>query len=141
MELWLTVNGKRVCDSSQLDPLTRAVVISLFTHRRADPDDNADVPMGWWGDTWPMVANDRYGSKLWLLQRSKLTNALVNTVRTYLRESLQWMLDDGVVSRIDIDIQRTGINELGNSIALWRRDGPVTISFNDFWSVIANGGQ
>ncbi|WP_407210407.1 phage GP46 family protein [Citrobacter portucalensis] len=141
MELWLTVNGTRVNASSQLDPLTRALVISLFTHRRADPDDNADVPMGWWGDTWPMVANDRYGSKLWLLQRSKLTNALVNTVRTYLRESLQWMLDDGVVSRIDIDIQRTGINELGNSIALWRRDGPVTISFNDFWSVIANGGQ
>ncbi|MCW8351601.1 phage GP46 family protein [Citrobacter portucalensis] len=141
MELWLTVNGTQVNSSSQLDPLTRAVVISLFTHRRADPDDNADVPMGWWGDTWPMVANDRYGSKLWLLQRSKLTNALVNTVRTYIRESLQWMLDDGVVSRIDIDIQRTGINELGNSIVLWRRDGPVTISFNDFWSVIANGGQ
>ncbi|WP_370607833.1 phage GP46 family protein [Citrobacter meridianamericanus] len=141
MELWLTVNGTQVNASSQLDPLTRAVVISLFTYRRADPDDNADVPMGWWGDTWPIVANDRYGSKLWLLQRSKLTNALVNTVRSYLRESLQWMLDDGVVSRIDIDIQRTGINELGNKIVLWRRDGPVTISFNDFWSVIANGGQ
>lgn len=95
MELWLTVNGTQVNSSSQLDPLTRAVVISLFTHRRADPDDNADVPMGWWGDTWPIVANDRYGSKLWLLQRSKLTNALVNTVRGYLREALQWMLDAG----------------------------------------------
>lgn len=141
MELWLTVNGTRVNASSQLDPLTRAVVISLFTHRRADPDDNADVPMGWWGDTWPAVANDRYGSKLWLLQRSKLTNALVNTVRTYLRDALQWMLDDGVVSRIDIDIQRTGINELSNQVVLWRRDGPVIISFNDLWSVITNGGQ
>ncbi|QLR42793.1 phage GP46 family protein [Enterobacter sp. RHBSTW-00994] len=141
MELWLTVNGKTVSASSQLDMLTRAVVISLFTHRRADPDDNVDVPMGWWGDTWPVVENDRYGSKLWLLQRSKLTNALVNTVRNYLREALQWMLDDGVVSRVDIDIQRTGINELGNRIVLWRRDGPVTISFNDLWSVITNGGQ
>ncbi|MCK7149735.1 phage tail protein [Enterobacter roggenkampii] len=141
MELWLSVNGKTVSASSQLDPLTRAVVISLFTHRRADPDDNVDVPMGWWGDTWPAVANDRYGSKLWLLQRSKLTNGLVNTVRSYLRDALQWMQDDGVVTRIDIDIQRTGINELGNKIVLWRRDGPVTISFNDLWSVITNGGQ
>lgn len=51
MELWLTVNGKRTCASAPLDPLTRAVVISLFTWRRAEPDDNADVPMGWWGDT------------------------------------------------------------------------------------------
>ncbi|HCR0195809.1 TPA: phage GP46 family protein [Enterobacter roggenkampii] len=141
MELWLSVNGKTVSASSQLDPLTRAVVISLFTHRRADPDDNVDVPMGWWGDTWPVVANDRYGSKLWLLQRSKLTNGLVNTVRSYLRDALQWMQVDGVVTRIDIDIQRTGINELGNKIVLWRRDGPVTISFNDLWSVITNGGQ
>ncbi len=49
MELWLTVNGKRTCASAPLDPLTRAVVISLFTWRRAEPDDNADVPMGWWG--------------------------------------------------------------------------------------------
>lgn len=141
MELWLTVNGKQVSASAQLDPLTRAVVISCFTNKRADPDDNADVPMGWWGDTWPVVANDRYGSKLWLLQRSKLTNALVSTVRNYLRDALQWMQDDGVVTRIDIDVQRTGINELGNKIVLWRRDGPVTISFNDLWSLITNGGQ
>ncbi|MBW9428682.1 phage GP46 family protein [Enterobacter kobei] len=141
MELWLTVNGQRVSASAQLDMLTRAVVISLFTWRRAEPDDNADVPMGWWGDTFPAVQNDRYGSRLWLLQRSKLTNALVNKVRIYLRDALQWMIDDGVVSRIDIDIQRTGINELGNQIVLWRRDGPVTISFNDLWSVITYGGQ
>ncbi|EOJ5555100.1 phage GP46 family protein, partial [Escherichia coli] len=107
----------------------------------AEPDDNADVPMGWWGDTWPAVQNDRYGSRLWLLQRSKLTNQLVQTVRGYIRECLQWMIDDGVVSRIDLDIRRTGINELGNSITLWRRDGPVMISFDDLWSAITHGGQ
>ncbi|EEA7793085.1 TPA: phage GP46 family protein, partial [Escherichia coli] len=39
MELWLTVNGKRTCASAPLDPLPRAVVISLFTWRRAEPDD------------------------------------------------------------------------------------------------------
>ncbi|EHK1630298.1 hypothetical protein U4C71_005129, partial [Escherichia coli] len=52
-----------------------------------------------------------------------------------------WMIDDGVVSRIDLDIRRTGINELGNSITLWRRDGPVMISFDDLWSAITHGGQ
>lgn len=92
-------------------------------------------------DTWPAVQNDRYGSRLWLLQRSKLTNQLVQTVRGYIRECLQWMIDDGVVSRIDLDIRRTGINELGNSITLWRRDGPVMISFDDLWSAITHGGQ
>lgn len=38
------------------------------------------------------------------------------------------------------NIRRTGINELGNSITLWRRDGPVMISFDDLWSAITHGG-
>lgn len=69
MDLWLNVNGVSVSANAPLDLLTRAVVISLFTWRRAQPDDNADQPNGWWGDTWPAVQNDRYGSRLWLLQR------------------------------------------------------------------------
>ncbi|GHM55591.1 hypothetical protein ECZU51_42610 [Escherichia coli] len=140
MELWLTVNGKRTCASAPLDPLTRAVVISLFTGGGLNL---MTMPTSRWdgGDTWPAVQNDRYGSRLWLLQRSKLTNQLVQTVRGYIRECLQWMIDDGVVSRIDLDIRRTGINELGNSITLWRRDGPVMISFDDLWSAITHGGQ
>lgn len=141
MELWLTVNGRRVSASSQLDMLTRAVVISLFSWRRADPDDNASVPMGWWGDTWPDVQNDRTGSKLWLYRRSKLTNQLVNRIRICVRDALQWLVDDGVASRVDLDIRRTGINELATTITIWRRDGPVTFSFDDLWSVITNGRQ
>ncbi|WP_312315408.1 phage GP46 family protein [Atlantibacter sp.] len=139
MELWLTVDGRRINANTPLDLLTRAVVISLFTWRRAKPDDETDVPMGWWGDTWPVAQNDRYGSRLWLLQRKKLTNQTALEARTYIREALQWMIEDGLVSRIDLIIQRTGINELGNSITLWRNGEPTTISFDDLWSAIING--
>ncbi|WP_312584962.1 phage GP46 family protein [Atlantibacter sp.] len=139
MELWLTVDGHRINANTPLDLLTRAVVISLFTWRRAKPDDETDVPMGWWGDTWPVAQNDRYGSRLWLLQRKKLTNQTALEARTYIREALQWMIEDGLVSRIDLIIQRTGINELGNSITLWRNGEPTTISFDDLWSAIING--
>lgn len=139
MELWLTIDGHRINANTPLDLLTRAVVISLFTWRRAKPDDETDVPMGWWGDTWPVAQNDRYGSRLWLLQRKKLTNQTALEARTYIREALQWMIEDGLVSRIDLIIQRTGINELGNSITLWRNGEPTTISFDDLWSAIING--
>ena len=139
MDLWLTVNGVSVSASAPMDLLTRAVLISLFTWRRAQPDDNADQPNGWWGDTWPAVQNDRYGSRLWLLQRQKLTNQTALIARTYINEALQWMIDDGVVSKIDLLIQRTGINELGNSITLWRYNQPTTIYFDDLWSAITNG--
>lgn len=80
MELWLTVNGKRTCASAPLDPLTRAVVISCLP---GGGRSLMTTPTSRWdgGDTWPAVQNDRYGSRLWLLQRSKLTNQLVQTVR------------------------------------------------------------
>lgn len=118
-----------------------ATAQTLMSSCSALDDCISDSFSGFSIDTWPAVQNDRYGSRLWLLQRSKLTNQLVLTVRGYIRECLQWMIDDGVVSRIDLDIRRTGINELGNSITLWRRDGPVMISFDDLWSAITHGGQ
>ena len=41
-------------------PLVRAVIISLFTWRRANTDDtlpdNSGNLMGWWGDTFATVA-------------------------------------------------------------------------------------
>ncbi|WP_200894101.1 phage GP46 family protein [Xanthomonas sp. MUS 060] len=58
-------------DNDKRHPLVRAVLISLFTWRRANADDTLPDPrgfrMGWWGDTYPVVANDRIGSRLWLL--------------------------------------------------------------------------
>ncbi len=126
MELWLTVNGKRTCASAPLDPLTRAVVISLFT---GSGRSLMTMPTSRWdgGDTrlrYRMTVTARP----WLLQRSKPDQSAGADGKGYIRECLQWMIDDGVVSRIDLDIRRTGINELGNSITLWRRDGPVVIS-------------
>ncbi|WP_164907376.1 phage GP46 family protein [Escherichia coli] len=98
------------------------MVISLFTWRRAEPDDNATSPDGMVGGYLACVQNDRYGSRLWLLQRSKLTKQLVQTVRGYIRECLQWMIDDGVVSVLIWISAAPGLM-LGNSITLWRRDG------------------
>lgn len=68
----LYVNGIRKDATASLDFLTRAVVISLFTWRRAERDDRTPQPYGWWGDTWPAVQNDRIGSRLYLLKRRRM---------------------------------------------------------------------
>jgi phage gp46-like protein len=131
----LIVNGQRQDVSAPLDQLTRAVIISLFTWRRAEPDDNAENPMGWWGDTWPTVQNDRIGSRLYLLRRSKLTNQTPIKAREYIRQALQWLTDDEVAARIEIDVQRTGIDVLSAGVTIWQRDGTRhNITFDDFWS-------
>ncbi|HDL7929258.1 TPA: phage GP46 family protein [Yersinia enterocolitica] len=133
----LIVNGQRQSVSTPTDNLTRAVIISLFTWRRADPDDDSEQPMGWWGDSYPTIQNDRIGSRLYLLQRTTLTNKTVELARGYLEQALAWLKDDGVVSRIAINVLRRGTEILTAEITLYRNDGnSQLITFDDLWSAL-----
>lgn len=119
----------------QLDPLPRAVIISLFTWRRALPDDPVDgVRMGWWADGLDGVVNDRIGSRLWLLSREKLTLSTINRAREYARESLQWLLDDGVATGVAVTAERYGMDQLRLQCVISRAQGaPVTLRFDNAW--------
>ncbi|EKN4012817.1 phage GP46 family protein [Yersinia enterocolitica] len=133
----LMVNGQQQSVSTPTDSLTRAVIISLFTWRRADPDDDSEQPMGWWGDSYPTIQNDRIGSRIYLLQRTTLTSKTVELARGYLEQALAWLKDDGVVSRITINVQRHGTEILTAEITLYRNDGSSQlITFDDLWSAL-----
>jgi phage gp46-like protein len=119
--------------------LETAVLLSLFTDRRAEDGDPlpaaATDRRGWWGDAVPVVAGDRIGSRLWLLARSKETPKALERVEEYAREALQWLLDDRVAERVDVtaEIPRPGM--LGLTVQIFRpRADPVTYRFNHAWS-------
>lgn len=128
--------------------LETAVVISLFTDRRAEPDDelpdgSADR-RGWWGDVSPPRVNgravdgDRIGSRLWLLGREKQLQSVVERARQYAEEALQWMIDDGICERIEViaEIVRTGV--LGLGITIYRPNvDAVSFRFDHAWSAQA----
>lgn len=138
----LTVDGVAFTPNMHPDEeLVRAVIISLFTWRRALPDD--ELPgidrFGWWGDTFPNVASDRIGSRLWLLVRAKLTDETVLRARDYAIEALQWMIEDGVAARVDVEAERQGINMLAIKCVIYRKDAePLDLRFADVWRFIAN---
>jgi phage gp46-like protein len=118
--------------------LTTAVLISLFTDRVANTDDvisdGSNDPRGWWGD-----AGQQYpiGSRLWLLEREKQTDATAARARDYMAESLKWMLDDGVVARFEIDAQWVAPGRLGASVIAHRQDGStVAMNFANLWQGI-----
>ena len=119
------------------EPLVRAVLISLFTWRRANPDDKlpAEARQGWWGDSYPVQPNDRIGSRLWLLGRSKLTAETVRQAREYAIEALQWLMDDGVVARVDVEAERQGLDRLALACRIYRTDGRLAadIRFTNAW--------
>lgn len=102
------------------DGLSRAVVISLFTWRRADTGDVYDGSnqYGWWGDTYPVEQGDKIGSKLWQLLRRKLTDDVIAEVEEVSRDSLQWMIDDGICSNVDVSVERSEINRVNISVVL-----------------------
>ncbi|WP_413722701.1 phage GP46 family protein [Sodalis sp. RH24] len=133
----LTVNGVQQAVTAPLDQLTRAVVISLFTWRRALPDDVVEEPVGWWGDSYPTVQNDRIGSRLYLLRRAKLTNQTAILAKGYVIEALQWMTDDGAAARVDVVTERQGLDRLAVGIAIFKSDGTRhNLNFDDIWSAL-----
>lgn len=115
-----------------------AMLISLFTDRLADADDtlpdatqNSSDRRGWWGDTGEAY---NIGSRLWLLDRSKAPMNLVNEAKGYAAEALQWMLDDLVVARFDINAVYVRPNQLRLTVIAYREDGSTaSIVTRELW--------
>jgi len=131
------------CDWQILSPglaedsgLETAVIISLFSDRRAE---EGDVPAGsdhrgWWGDTYADSDGDRIGSRLWLLSREKqLPQALIKA-EEYAMESLAWLVEDGIAGRVEVTAASIAAGILGLEIRIHRGDAPPSrYRFEYFW--------
>lgn len=118
--------------------LRRAVIISLFSWRKAHDDDQVDGSRyGYWGDSFPPVPGALIGSRLWLLKRAKLiTNETLNQADEIIREALQWFIDDGIAQEIQVELERSGINSIKGVITLILNDGgTLAVPFDDIWQV------
>jgi phage gp46-like protein len=116
--------------------LESAVMISLFTDRRAEEDDDPTESnrRGWWGDTYSAIENDRIGSRLWLLSRSKEIQPTVNLAQLYAEEALQWLIEDNIAEAVNVtaSIVRRGV--LGLEIEIVKPDGVQIINHQYVWN-------
>lgn len=134
----MLLNGKSADLSDfEADELAQAVLISLFSWRKSADDDGVKAPnrQGWWGDTFAQVTGDRIGSRLWLLRRQKLLPAVFRRAEAYATESLQWLLDDKVVDRIEVSAERYGTEGLALIVVCYRPDDTQVLNarFQDVW--------
>ena len=121
------------------DGLQTAVLLSLFTDKRAAPGeslpDGSSDRRGWFGDNLADVEGDRIGSYLWLLDREKQTSAVLQRVRQYAREALQWLIDDDVVLSVEVNAEWVGTGMLGLEVVVTRSDKGISrFQFERFWS-------
>ena len=94
------------------DTLRTAVLVSLFTDARVSADElpPGDTDRrGWFGN---LVDPDApVGSKLWLLERSKLTPAVLVRAEQYARDALGWMVRTSAAVSVTVraELVRRGV--------------------------------
>jgi len=118
------------------DDLGSAVLISLFTDRLSNdddvPPDGSNDRRGWWGDEGEDVP---VGSRLWLLDRSRLNADVANTAQIYMEEALKWIVDDQVAAKVTVNTVIAGGSRLDAIVTVTQHDGTATqLKYNWVWS-------
>jgi phage gp46-like protein len=62
----------------------------------------------------------------------------VAKAKTYAEEALQWLIDDGVAARVDVETERQGLSTLAIGVRVYKSDGTVSadVRFTDVWSFL-----
>lgn len=114
------------------DDLATAILVRVFTDRQARPDDV--IPDGS-TDRRGWHADPNFGSRLWLLERSKTVTDTLKDAKEYVAEALQDLIDDGVVASFDIETEFSGPGLLGIKVTAHKRDGTLSSSqFDWVWN-------
>ena len=143
----MTENGGELVlsgfDLARDDGLETAVIISLFTDRRASPEQiPVELPQddlrGYWGDISNATPSDQTGSLLWLLAREKQLPQVLGRAQQYCREALAWMVEDLVATRVEVTAEFVAQGWMLILIDIYRPTGsPVRYRFNYEWAAQA----
>lgn len=120
--------------SANLD-LENAILISLLSDRALEENSPAidGYKGGWWGDVFPKVSNDKIGSLLWTLKREKATTETATRAREIVVNALDWMIEDGVASRIEVTTQIVERDCMEINIQIHRPNGINEFKFDFAW--------
>jgi len=123
-------------DLKEDNGLETSALISLFSDRRVSIEeipDGEDNPHGWWADLISEPSGDRIGSRFWAIERiGKVLASTTVDVENALSECFEWMLEDGIASKVVVDAQRNGRNEIRGSAQIFKPDGDI-IPFKFIW--------
>lgn len=120
--------------------LVTQVLICLFTDARADDDDvipdGSGDPRGWPGDTY---SDFSWGSRLWLLEREKLTEDVRLRVEDYARLSMQPLLRAGYARNATVTASIIVPDRIAFQVVLTRPDKTtLTIEITRRWEATFN---
>lgn len=110
-DLALTDEGDLVGSNS----IDTAVLMSLFTDKRADKSEirKATQRRGWVGNLFNNNENYEIGSKIWIhSNQGRMQADNLNNIVDDAKDSLNWLLEDGIVDQMVIDYDTINNNEI-----------------------------
>ena len=87
--------------------IATAIVNSLFIDKRYNNEQ------GFWGD---VLLGRSIGSLLWTLERSTINETTLVLIKQYSTDALQWLLDQKIVTSIDVSVYRQSTNRINLEI-------------------------
>lgn len=123
------------------DGLHTAVLLSIFTDRRAEDDDalpsEGGDRRGWWADEFAETDGDLFGSRLWLLDRSARRVDVPRLAEDAVREALAWLVEDSIAERTDVTVELGRGIDLGILVTVIRPAvAPATFRFSYVWEAM-----
>lgn len=130
-------------DFASAEGFETAIPVSLFTDARAPASAVADPKRrrGWVGNILTIDQNRELGGLLWLFDQGRITLTLLNNIRNAVTASLNWMLTDGILNGIEVQVTIEGTrairitarltgtdNNVDQYSVLWRRTNPAQIT-------------
>ena len=92
--------------------------LSIFEKRRAD-DGEVPAPQnkeGWIGNILSEVPGYERGSKLWLLQQSRLSDDIAPRAKNAIEDALDWLIEDGLAKEIEVTVQTPSNSALNTEV-------------------------
>lgn len=93
------------------------VLVSMLSDARARDEDvdflGTNPPRrGWWADS----EGDRFGSRLWLLERRVINERTLRDAESMAKDALAWLVDEGIASSVSAVATRLPQNAIGIAI-------------------------
>jgi arylsulfatase A-like enzyme/phage gp46-like protein len=111
-------------DLARDEGLGTAVAVSILSDARAVQGTSATGEQsdtrGWWADN----VRDRFGSRLWTLEREKRTADTLQRARELGTDALRWLIDDGIASRVEVVARYDEFDRLRLEVDIHRGNAP-----------------
>lgn len=128
-------------DSGDIDmasTLDTAILMSILEERRATVFEipEASLRRGWIGNESATVEQ---GSKTWLFEQERLTNTMLAELGTVIRNALQWLIDDGVATSVEVAQPSLVRGRVVVYIDLGRDESKVDRRYYELWDYTGGG--